>query len=167
VERGAAVGTVVGVIAVSDPDNLGRPGFQKHTCSLTPATLLRLPSGTLSIEVAQTIPSDGTTIDVTVTCSDSGLPSLSLTQKFAIAVVDRINPPKEIIVVSQSGDGEFVVEENKQDVTIGSIKLVNKLTQQAIPGVSIHNYTYIIHKYKCIKFRLVYVSHKVGLHMFW
>ncbi|XP_052767838.1 protocadherin Fat 4-like [Mya arenaria] len=130
IKRNAKVGETVGVFTVIDPDNVRREGFQTHICTLASSEWLQIPQNKLHFTINKEIPPDAGTISITITCTDNGTPPLFLTQEFNLEIVDRVIPPKEIVVLNLDGGQTLLVSENENKIIVGSIGVVNQLTKE-------------------------------------
>ncbi|WAR18645.1 FAT4-like protein [Mya arenaria] len=116
IKRNAKVGETVGVFTVIDPDNVRREGFQTHICTLASSEWLQIPQNKLHFTINKEIPPDAGTISITITCTDNGTPPLFLTQEFNLEIVDRVIPPKEIVVLNLDGGQTLLVSENENKI---------------------------------------------------
>ena len=87
-------------------------------------------------QTKNSIPVDMTSYNITITCSDSGIPQLSASQEFQIHMVENVNAPKGIRLTAADGGKVLHVEENGKNVLIGNLSVVNLLTGMPDAGVS-------------------------------
>ncbi|KAK7488419.1 hypothetical protein BaRGS_00020393, partial [Batillaria attramentaria] len=135
VSMAASADSVVGFLLVKDPDNDGTNDVkQSHTCVLAEEQdVFYIDPDRNALKVKTVVPVDKSAIPVDVTCTDDGLPPLSVTKQLQVFVVETADVPKEIRL-----KGEGTVLENKAGAVIGNLAVVNLLTETEIVG----NYTF-------------------------
>lgn len=84
------------------------------------------------------MPSNKTYVKITLNCSDSGQKSLYFVKDFDIFIVASANVPKAVVLNDQ-----ISVPENSFNVQVGTLAVINTLTQTEIKGVSIFKTTLI------------------------
>ncbi|XP_052249746.1 protocadherin-23-like [Dreissena polymorpha] len=134
-QRDAVPGSIVNIVTVEDPDNLKRPGFQTHNCTLTPSDVLAIAQGEMTIKVRSTIPKEASSLVVTITCTDTGVPSMYINQTLTKRIVDRVKPPKNLLFTSKNGGHDITVDENAPNIDLGQLSVINQLTKEVIDGV--------------------------------
>lgn len=73
--------------------------------------------------------------NITISCTDSGEPPLSVEENITIFVVENVDVPKVVQLLDMSGSTEVSVEENVADIAVGKLTVVNLLTKHPIQGV--------------------------------
>ncbi|XP_059161145.1 protocadherin Fat 4-like [Physella acuta] len=124
-------GETVALITVLDPDNDGaNTQKQTHTCAV-------IKDETGSFKIGQDgktlqiikVPTNKTSVKISLNCSDSGQPSLFFVKDFDIFIVASANVPKAVVLSDQNP-----VTENSVNVTVGKLAVINTLTQTELQG---------------------------------
>ncbi|XP_041351068.1 protocadherin Fat 4-like [Gigantopelta aegis] len=129
VSMAAQPGSTVGFLEVTDPDNKVDKQ-QTFRCSVSDKEERFVVNQTnLAIQVDGSLPNNETVLPVSVTCTDSGQPPLSMSQSIAIHIKLKADVPKVIKLL-----GNHQVVENQADALVGKLAVVNALNQQEIKG---------------------------------
>ncbi|CAL1533864.1 unnamed protein product [Lymnaea stagnalis] len=128
----AVAGETVAFILVTDPDNAGsNTQKQNHTCVVSKDDTgnFKVSKEGLALQINGGVPVNKTTVKITLTCSDSGVPSLYFVKDVDLIITETADVPKAIIL-----NGPKTVAENTISATVGSLVLINTLTQTQLAG---------------------------------
>ncbi|XP_067682653.1 protocadherin Fat 4-like [Haliotis asinina] len=135
ISMAAPIDSVVGFVEVVDPDNEGEVGKKQtfHCAADASQNMFSINTADNSLKVKSTLPAEERTVQLSVTCTDSGVPPQSVTADVKVKVVETADVPKSIRL-----DGTMEVEENIAPVNIGKLSVVNALNQKPISGTFVY-----------------------------
>lgn len=120
-------GEIVSLITVSDPDNTGsNTQKQSHTCVVFKDDTgnFKVSKEGLALQISGGVPVNKTTVKITLNCTDSGVPSLYFIKDIDLIITETADVPKAIVL-----NGPKTVQENNISTIVGSLALINTLTQ--------------------------------------
>ena len=91
----------------------------------------------ISLKLKAPLSGDNLSIPLTITCTDTGEPAQSMENTFEISVVETVVAPKDVQLTDMNGSVDISVNENTADVVVGTLAIVNALTNDVIQSVRI------------------------------
>ncbi|XP_074662803.1 protocadherin Fat 4-like [Tubulanus polymorphus] len=128
----AKSGHLVGLLEVTDPDNLGTNGkIQEHKCQvLSSSNIFTIDQARLALKLSSDLTQNVKSYNVSITCTDTGKPPLTSDPgEFEILVKSSPNIPKAISVRDLKS-----VDENVADLTVASFAVINDITGSELEG---------------------------------
>ena len=83
-------------------------------------------------QLSKVLPMDTSNIQMTLTCTDDGQPTISKTINVTMEINETVVTPKELVLINTKD-----VPENTDSFVVGDLVVVNMLSHEQVQGVSV------------------------------